>query len=85
MCRVLKVSESGYYHSLSHNCEPKPWQLLLVKIQQVYAKHPDNGNYGVDRVRLALKQDGAIVSKSTVRRAMKKGGLIRLRRAVPVA
>ena len=77
MCRVLKVSESGYYHSLSHSCKPKPWQLLLVKIKQVYAKHPDNDNYGVNRVRLALEQDGSTVSKSTVRRAMKKGGLLK--------
>ncbi len=77
MCRVLKVSESGYYHRLSHACEPKSWQLLLVKIKQVYAQHPDNDNYGVDRVRLALEQDGITVSKSTVRRAMKKGGLIK--------
>jgi len=77
MCRVLQVSESGYYHSLSHACEPKLWQLLLVKIKQVYAKHPDNDNYGVNRVRLALEQNGITVSKSTVRRAMKKGGLIK--------
>ena len=77
MCCVLKVSESGYYHSILHVCEPRPWQLLLVKIKQVYAKHPDNDNYGVDRVRLALEQDGVTVSKSTVRRAMKKGGLIK--------
>ena len=77
MCRILKVSESGYYHSLSHACEPRPWQLLLVKINQVYTKHPDNDNYGVNRVRLALEQDGITVSKSTVRRAMKKGGLMK--------
>jgi putative transposase len=77
MCCVLKVSESGYYHSLSRNCEPKPWRLLLVKIKQVYAQHPDNDNYGVDRVRLALEQNGIIMSKSTVRRAMKKGGFIK--------
>ena len=75
MCRVLKVSESGYYHSILHICDPKPWQLLLVKIRQVYAQHPDNDNYGVNRVRLALEQDG--ITKSTVRRAMKKGGLIK--------
>lgn len=77
MCRVLKVSESGYYHSLIHACEPRPWQLLLVKIKQIYAKHPDNDNYGVDRIRLALEQDGVTVSKSTVRRAMKKGGFLK--------
>lgn len=77
MCRVLKVSESGYYHSLSHACEPRPWQLLLVKIKQVYVKHPDNDNYGVNRICLALEQGGISVSKSAVRRAMKKGGLIK--------
>lgn len=78
MCRVLKVSESGYYHSLLHGCNPKPWQLLLVKIKQVYAQHPDNDNYGVNRIFLALEQDGLSVSKSTVRRAMKRGGFIKV-------
>ena len=77
MCHVLKVSESGYYHSLSHACEPRPWQLLLVKIKQIIAQHPDNDNYGVERVRLALEQGGVLASKSTVRRAMKKGGLLK--------
>ncbi|QKN24757.1 MULTISPECIES: IS3 family transposase [Caproicibacterium] len=77
MCRVLKVSESGYYQSLFHVCEPRPWQLLLVKIKQVYTRHPNNDNYGVNRIRLVLKQNGISVSKSTVRRAMKKGGLIK--------
>lgn len=77
MCRVLKVSESGYYHSILHACEPRPWQLLLVKIKQIYTQHPDNSNYGVERVRLALEQDGVTVSKSTVRRTMKKGGLLK--------
>ena len=55
-----------------------PGNLLLVKIKQVYAKYPDNDNYGVNRVRLALEQNGITVSKSTVRRAMKKGGLIKV-------
>ena len=78
MFRVLKVSESGYYHNLSRACKPRAWQLLLVKIKQVYAKHPDNDNYGVNRICLALEQNGITVSKSTVRRAMKKGGLIKV-------
>ena len=67
MYRVLKVSESGYYHSLFHTCAPKPWQLFLVKIQQIIAQNPDNSNYGVERVRLTLEHDGVTVSKSTVR------------------
>jgi hypothetical protein len=78
MCRVcLKSASSDNYHSLSHTCEPRPWQLLLVKIKQIIAQYPDNDNYGVERVRLALEQRSVIASKSTVRRAMKKGGLLK--------
>lgn len=51
--------------------------MLLVKIKQIYMQHPDNSNYGVDRVQLALEQNGITVSKSTVRRTMKKGGLMK--------
>jgi len=46
MCRVVKVSESGYYRSLQSAGKPKPWQLLLVKIREVYKENPDNDNYG---------------------------------------
>ena len=49
MCRVVQVSESGYYRSLQSAGKPKPWQLLLVKIQEVYKENPDNDNYGVGR------------------------------------
>lgn len=77
MCHVLKVSESGYYRSLLHRCEPKPWQLLLAKIQQIFVQDPDNSNYGVKRVWLALEQNGVAVSKSMVRCTMKKGGLLK--------
>ncbi len=34
-CRVVKVSESGYYRSLQSAGKPKPWQLLLVKIREI--------------------------------------------------
>ncbi len=77
MCRVLKVSESGYYRSLNRTRTPRPWQLLLVKIREILAEHPDNSNYGVKRMRLALEQKDIIESRSTVRRAMKKGGLLK--------
>ena len=80
MCRVLKVSESGYYHQIFHAYKPRFRPLLLVKIKQIIAQHPDNGNYGVGHVRLALEQGGVIVSKSTVRRAVKKAVLLRLHR-----
>lgn len=76
MCRVVKVSESGYYRSLHSAGKPKPWQLLLVKIREVYKENPDNDNYGVGRILLALTQRGIAVSRSSVRRAMKRGGLL---------
>jgi len=71
MCRVVKVSESGYYRSLQSAGKPKPWQLLLVKIREIYKQNPDNDNYGVGRILLALTQRGIVVSRSSVRRAMK--------------
>ncbi|BAK99967.1 putative transposase orfB for insertion sequence element [Oscillibacter valericigenes Sjm18-20] len=75
MCRVVKVSESGYYRSLQSAGKPKPWQLLLVKIREIYNENPDNDNYGVGRILLALTQRGIAISRSSVRRAMKREGL----------
>ena len=77
MCRVLHVSESGYYRSVRRITGTKPWQLLLVKIREIYAETPGNRNYGVRRIQLALEQRGIRVSRSGVRRAMKRGGLLK--------
>lgn len=83
MCRILRVSESGYYRWLKRACKPRPWQLLLVKIHEILEQYPDNDNYGVARICLALSQKGATVSFSTVRRAMKKGNLLKPTRRHP--
>jgi hypothetical protein len=56
---------------------PQPWQLLLVRIRKIYEENPDNRNYGVGRILLALEQRGVKTSRSGVRRAMKKGGLLK--------
>jgi len=77
MCKVLRVSESGYSRWLKRSRAPRPWQLLLVKIKEILERYPDNQNYGVQRIRLALAQDGVDVSISTVRRAMQKGHLLK--------
>lgn len=60
MCRVLHVSESGYYRSVRRTTGTKPWQLLLVKIREIYAETPGNRNYGVRRIQLALEQRGTV-------------------------
>lgn len=74
MCRVLCLSESGYYRWLRNREKQNRRQLLAVKIDAILAEHPDNRNYGVDRVCLALEQDGVDVSRRTVYRVMKENG-----------
>ena len=76
MCKVLKVSESGYYRWLKNGSKPRSWQLLLVEINKIFTEHPDNDNYGVERVKTALGLKGIKASKSKIYRAMKAGGLI---------
>ncbi|HJJ47318.1 MAG TPA: IS3 family transposase [Methanocorpusculum sp.] len=80
MCKTLGVSESGYYRWLRNRNRPNSRQLLSVKIGEILAQHPDNANYGVDRIRLALLQRGITVSRRTVYRAMKEAGLLHKRR-----
>ena len=79
MCKVLKVSESGYYRWLKNKGKPTSRQLLSVEIQKIKDEHPDNDNYGADRMRIALRHAGIEVSRSTVRRTMKEMGLIHKR------
>ena len=50
MCKVLKISESGYYRWLKNKDKPSKRQLLLVKIKEIISKHPDNANYGYERM-----------------------------------
>ena len=80
MCHVLKVSESGYYRWLRNQGKRSGRQLLLVKIKEIVGEHPDNQNYGVDRILLALLQKGIDVSRRTVYRAMQEGGMLHKKR-----
>lgn len=80
MCRVLNISESGYYRWLKNRDKPKARELLSVAIQTILDEHPDNDNYGVNRMKTALEQAGIRVSKRTVYRAMSEMGLLHRRR-----
>lgn len=73
---MLYVSESGYYRSLHTSANSKRREHLLVKIQEIIGKYPDNDNYGAKRVYLALQQDNIKVSYSTVYRIMKENNLL---------
>ncbi|HBT66011.1 MAG TPA: hypothetical protein DEB10_15260 [Ruminococcaceae bacterium] len=46
-------------------------------IRKIYEENPDNRNYGAGQILLALEQRGVKTSRSGVRRAMKKGGLLK--------
>lgn len=76
MCKELNVSETGYYKWKRSQNKLKSWQLLLVEIHKILDAHPDNENYGINRVHIALEQKGVEVSRSTVIRAMRKGNLL---------
>ena len=80
MCRVLNVSESGYYRWLKNRNKPTARQLLSVKIQEILDEHPDNDNYGIDRMETALRQKGVSVSRRTIYRTMSEMGIIHKRR-----
>ena len=80
MCRFLKISESGYYRWLSNRHKKTARELLLVRIKEIIAEHPDNVNYGINRMQTALLQSGINVSIRTVYRAMKEGNLLHFRR-----
>ena len=80
MCRILQLSESGYYRWLRNREKQSIRQLLAVKIKAILAEHPDNHNYGVDRIRMALEQAGVDVSRRTVYRVMKENGWLHKRR-----
>ncbi|MNE01630.1 Integrase core domain protein [compost metagenome] len=77
MCKVLAVSESGYYRSLKPTPKQERHQLLLVKIKDILGEYEDNCNYGVQRILLALSQIEITTSYSTVYRIMKKHGLLK--------
>ena len=80
MCRVLHLSESGYYRWLRNRGRHSSRQLLAGKVKKILEEHPDNRNYGVDRVCLALERDGVDVSRRTVYRVMKENGWLHHKR-----
>lgn len=66
LCKVLTFSETGFYKWKRNRNKPKAWQILLQKIYEILDEHPDNHNYGIDRILLALNQKGEYPSRSTV-------------------
>ena len=76
---MLKVSESCYYRWLKNRGKPTARELLSVEIQAILEEHPDNDNYGVRRINMALEQKGIRVSLRTVYRTMSEMGILHRR------
>lgn len=75
LCRVLEVTEQGYYRWLQRNQDPKATrrQKLLVQIRRVFFRH--KRRYGSPRVYRELKREGVKVSENRVAWLMKDEGL----------
>jgi len=75
MCRVLKVSRSGYYawRTRSESARAKTDRELTRIIKRVHAE--SNGVYGSPKVREDLKDEGYQFSRHKVARLMRNAGL----------
>ena len=77
---MLHISESGYYRWLKNRNKPTARKLLSVQIQAILDEHPDNKNYGIDRMQTALERKGIHVSRRTIYRTMSEMGVLHKKR-----
>jgi transposase InsO family protein len=84
LCRVLSISEAGYYKHLRTIPPPPRHANLLALIYEVLNEDPENANYGVRRIYDALRlTKGYKGSYSTVYRTCKENGLMIKRKRRP--
>lgn len=84
LCRILKVSESGYYKHERSRHRPGRHAELLAQIYELLQEDEENANYGVRRIfdYLRLNKDYS-GSYSKVRRICKDNNLIIKRKRWP--
>jgi putative transposase len=75
MCKVLKVSRSGYYEWLKRVPSNRDVenQLLMERIRKIYNK--SKRTYGSPRITVDLKMQNVIVSRQRVARLMKRANI----------
>lgn len=83
MCTVLQVSETGYYKFKGNIGKPGKDDILSAAMQEVLDEHPDNDNYGVDRMLLALSWKGIKVGRRRAMRIMREHGWLHERKRRP--
>ena len=77
ICRVLQVSEAGYYKYRRAQKKPYKYTNLLTVIYNILNEDSENVNYGVKRIFIALKNQHSFKgSYSSIYRICKKNNLI---------
>ena len=74
MCRVLGVSESGYYRYIGNKDKPGKDEILSVAMKEILDENPLNDNYGAPRMQMALNQRGIKAGKRRITRIMRENG-----------
>ena len=83
LCRVLGVSESGYYRRVKNKDKLTRDEFLSVEMKRILDEHPYNDNYGVQRMRLALAQRGVHAGIRRLTRLMREHGWLHERKRRP--
>lgn len=73
-CRVLGVSEAGFYRYLKNIGKPHRDELLSVAMQEILDESPYNDNYGASRMQLALEQRRIKAGLRKITRIMRQNG-----------
>ena len=75
MCRVLRVSRSGFYSWRKRGVSPRLLrrQQLLAEIKRIHQE--SRGNYGSPRITRELRKNGIVVNEKTVAEIMKESGI----------
>ena len=77
ICRVLQVSEAGYYKYRRAKKKPYKYSDLLTIIYSILKEDEENVNYGVKRIFIALKNQHSFKgSYSSIYRICKKNNLL---------
>jgi len=76
MCKVLKVSRSGYYawKDRSPSLQAEDNERLLVEIRSVYQK--SHQTYGSPRIHAHLRRKGVICGRNRVARLMRRHQIV---------
>lgn len=83
MCKVLHVSESGYYKFKKNLDRPDRDQVLSAAIRNILGEFSYNDNYGVPRMQLALRQRGIKAGTRRIKRIMQENGWLHIPRRRP--